>query len=65
MFLYVDATAGGVLIQVLLGGFAGIGIVGRLVWSRVAGRFTSHDEATVDGETPVDDLTDDQVEHAA
>lgn len=34
MFLYIDATAGGILIQVLLGGFAGIGFLGRLFWSR-------------------------------
>lgn len=42
VFLYIDATAGGLLIQVLLGGFAGIGFVGRLFWSRLSGRSTDH-----------------------
>ena len=46
MFLYLDATAGGLLIQVLLGGFAGIGFVGRLVWSRVSRRPTDHESTS-------------------
>jgi hypothetical protein len=37
VYLYIDATAGGVLVQVLLGGFAGIAVVGRLIWSRLPG----------------------------
>ena len=34
--LYIDATAGGMLVQVLLGGFAGLAVVGRLVWHRIS-----------------------------
>lgn len=38
MFLYIDATAGGMLLQVLLGGFAGVAVVGRLLWGRISRR---------------------------
>jgi hypothetical protein len=37
MLLYIDATAGGMLLQVLLGGFTGIAVVGRLLWGRLSG----------------------------
>ena len=43
MFLYIDATAGGMLLQILLGGFTGIAIVGRLLWGRLTGR-GEHDQ---------------------
>ena len=62
-FLYIDATAGGLLIQVLLGGFAGIGFIGRLIWGRVRGR--SLDEAEIySAEHPTDVRPEDE-EHAA
>ena len=32
---YIDPTAGGLLIQVLLGGAAGVLILGRLFWGRI------------------------------
>ena len=45
MFLYIDATAGGMLLQVLLGGFTGVAVVGRLLWGRLPGRGSKdHDE---------------------
>ena len=44
MFLYIDATAGGLLLQVLLGGFTGIAVVGRLLWGRLRGRGGKQDD---------------------
>jgi hypothetical protein len=37
-FLYIDATAGGLLLQVLVSGMAGAGIVAGAVWRRVTFR---------------------------
>ncbi len=45
MFLYIDATAGGMLLQVLLGGFAGVAVIGRLIWGRIFGRGSNHSES--------------------
>lgn len=53
MYLYIDATAGGVLMQVLLGGFAGIAVIGRLLWSRLPGVGRGDDDRS-----EVDDDTD-------
>jgi hypothetical protein len=36
--LYVDATSGGLLIQLLLGGAGGVALIGRLVWYRLTRR---------------------------
>lgn len=33
--IYVDPTAGGMLLQVLLGGVAGIAVIVRLFWHRI------------------------------
>lgn len=33
--LYIDPTAGGMLLQVLLGGVAGIAVIVRLFWHRI------------------------------
>ena len=41
MFLsYVDPTAGGMLLQVLLGGVAGIAVVIKLFWYRIKSTLT-------------------------
>jgi len=38
---YVDPTAGGLLLQLLLGGLAGLGVVVRLYWDRLKEKFTN------------------------
>ena len=47
--LYVDATSGGLLIQLLLGGAGGVALIGRLIWYRLTRRRfkTSHREGDV------------------
>lgn len=35
LFAYLDAGTGGMLLQLLLGGVAGIAVVGKLYWHRV------------------------------
>jgi len=34
-YAYVDPTAGGLLVQLLLGGLAGLGVIARLYWGRI------------------------------
>lgn len=36
---YVDPGSGSMLLQILLGGFAALGVVGRLYWHRVTSLF--------------------------
>ncbi len=36
---YLDPGGGSMLLQILLGGFAAIGVVGRLYWHRVSSLF--------------------------
>ena len=36
---YLDPGSGSMLLQVLLGGFAGIAVIAKLYWNRVPGRF--------------------------
>ena len=36
---YLDPSGGSMLLQILLGGFAAIGVVGRLYWHRVTSLF--------------------------
>jgi len=43
--LYVDPTAGGMLLQVLLGGVAGIAVVVRLFWYRIKTAITGRGRA--------------------
>lgn len=38
---YIDPTAGGLLLQLLLGGLAGLGVVVRLYWDRLKEKFTN------------------------
>jgi hypothetical protein len=62
VFLYIDATAGGLIIQVLLGGFAGIGLIGRLLWGRLTGRASDDqfesDATELDGDLESEQTTD-------
>ncbi len=32
---YIDPTAGGLLIQLLLGGLAGLGVIAKLYWGKI------------------------------
>lgn len=36
---YLDPTSGSMLLQILLGGFAGLAVGGKLLWHKLAGRF--------------------------
>ncbi len=36
---YIDPSAGGLLVQLLLGGLAGIGVVVKLYWGKITGYF--------------------------
>jgi hypothetical protein len=38
-FAYLDPNASSVLLQVILGGVAGVAIAARLLWSRILGLF--------------------------
>lgn len=38
---YLDANTGSLLIQLLVGGVAGIALAGRLLWHRISGVFRS------------------------
>ena len=40
---YLDPGSGSVLLQVLLGGFAAVGVVARLYWHRVTAIFRRHE----------------------
>jgi hypothetical protein len=42
---YIDPSAGGMLMQLLLGGTAGLLVVGRLFWSRIRRVFGREDPA--------------------
>lgn len=64
VFLYIDATAGGVMIQVLLGGAAGIGLVGRLIWARITSRSMGSSEELAD-ETAAGSGGDESVDRSA
>ncbi len=36
---YIDPSAGGLLVQLLLGGIAGVGVVVKLYWRKLTGYF--------------------------
>lgn len=62
MFLYIDATAGGLLLQVLLGGFTGIAVVGRLLWGRIPGLGGKQDNVDQASNTHTDQEHPDHVD---
>jgi hypothetical protein len=40
---YIDPSAGGMLVQLLLAGTAGVAVLGKLFWSRIKGMFGGPD----------------------
>jgi hypothetical protein len=51
---YLDPGAGSMILQLVLGGLAGLAVGLRLVWRRLAGRF-SRRESAVDGDSSIAD----------
>ena len=50
---YLDPGSGSMLLQVLLGGVAAVGVVAKLYWHRIRGIFGSKErDEEEDGETP-------------
>ena len=45
---YLDPGSGSMLLQVLLGGFAAVGVVARLYWHQLKGRFLGHRNVDVE-----------------
>ena len=43
-FAYIDGTSGGLLIQLLLGGIAGVGVIVKLYWRKLIGIFRKEKE---------------------
>ncbi len=43
-FAYIDGTSGGLLIQLLLGGLAGVGVIVKLYWRKFIGVFKKEKE---------------------
>ena len=41
---YIDPSAGGLLVQLLLGGLAGIGVVVKLYWGKITGYFRKRND---------------------
>ena len=50
--LYIDPTAGGILLQVILGGFAGVAVLVKLFWYRLTSVFRRSKEESEDVEAP-------------
>jgi hypothetical protein len=40
---YLDPGSGSMLLQILLGGFAAVGVIAKLYWNRVTSLFTRKD----------------------
>jgi len=40
MFAYLDVGSGSLLIQMILGGFAGLGVFVKMRWHRIRGLFS-------------------------
>lgn len=54
---YLDPTSGSMLLQILLGGFAGLAVGGKLLWHKLTARFgrrlpPSHGGPRVDEQPP-------------
>ena len=50
-FAYLDAGTGSMILQVLLGGFAGLAMVGRLYWHRILVTLRIRSDAPAEAET--------------
>ena len=44
---YIDPGSGSILLQLILGGIAGIGVVAKLYWGRIKDRYRSFFEGPV------------------
>ena len=42
---YIDPSAGGMLVQLLLAGTAGVAVLGKLFWARIKRVFGAHESA--------------------
>ena len=42
---YLDPGSGSMLLQILLGGFAAVGVIGKLYWHRVTSLFQRKDSS--------------------
>jgi len=55
VFAYLDAGTGSMLLQILLGGVAAVGVGGRVLWQRMRGRApktdSSRDESSLTEDT--------------
>jgi hypothetical protein len=49
---YLDGGSGSMMLQLLLGGLAGVGVVARLYWHRVLGFFGRRDPAQAGTDEP-------------
>lgn len=45
-YAYVDPNTGGMLVQLVTGGVAGVFVLARLYWSRIKGTFRKKDTQT-------------------
>ena len=54
-YAYLDPGTGSILIQLLLGGFAGVLVVGKLYWHRIKAFFGSEAPRNTTPESPSDD----------
>ena len=48
--LYIDPTTGGILLQVILGGFAGVAVLVKLFWYRLTSIFRRNQGGSKDTE---------------
>lgn len=49
---YLDPGSGSMLLQVLLGGFAAVGVIGKLYWNRLNSFFRSGDKTDQPADPP-------------
>ena len=52
MYAYLDPGSGSMLLQVLLGGFAAIGVIGKLYWNRLNSFFRSEEKTDQPADPP-------------
>jgi hypothetical protein len=53
VFAYLDAGTGSMLLQIVVGGVAAIGVGGRLMWRRMTGKLPKvEDEVPAEPEAP-------------
>lgn len=59
---YIDPSAGGMLVQLLLAGTAGVAVLGRLFWTRITHFFgAGKSQAPSDTEKTASDQSNDRV----